>query len=60
MRPVSLDNLALAQELMELAAQEGQKWFWTGGRISGQTISWPNGITQNAGQLRSLFSHTGG
>ena len=60
MRPVSLNDPALAQEFMNLAAQEGQKWFWTGGRVSGQTISWPNGVSQNVNQLRSLFSHTGG
>ena len=60
MRPVSLNDPALAQEFMNLAAQEGQKWFWTGGRVSGQTISWPNGVTQNVSQLRNLFSHTGG
>jgi hypothetical protein len=60
MRPVSLNDPALAQEFMNLAAQEGQKWFWTGGRVSGQTITWPNGVSQNANQLRSLFSHTGG
>ena len=60
MRPVTLSDPALAQEFMNLAAQEGQKWFWTGGRISGQTITWPNGQSQNVDQLRSLFSHTGG
>ena len=60
MRPVTLSDPALAQEFMNLAAQEGQKWFWTGGRISGQTISWPNGQSQNVNQLRNLFSHTGG
>jgi hypothetical protein len=45
---------------MNLAARENQKWFWTGGRISGQTISWPNGLNQNVGELSGLFSHTGG
>ena len=60
MRPVTLSDPALAQEFMDLAAREGQKWFWTGGRVSGQTISWPNGQSQNVGQLRNLFSHTGG
>jgi len=60
MRPVSLNDPALAQEFMNLCAREGQKWFWTGGRVSGQTISWPNGISQNVNQLRSLFSNTGG
>jgi len=48
------------QEFMDLAARENQKWFWTGGRISGQTINWPNGINQNVEELRPLFSHTGG
>jgi hypothetical protein len=48
------------QEFMSLVGREGQRWFWTGGRISGQTVSWPNGVSQNAGELRSIFSHTGG
>ena len=60
MRPVSLNDPSLAQEFMNLCAAERQKWFWTGGRVSGQTISWPNGVTQSANQLRSLFSTTGG
>ncbi len=60
MRPVSLNDPSLAQEFMNLCAAERQKWFWTGGHVSGQTISWPNGITQSANQLRSLFSTTGG
>ena len=60
MRPVSLNDPGLAQEFMNLCAREGQKWFWTGGRVSGQSISWPNGVSQNANQLRNLFSHTGG
>jgi hypothetical protein len=52
--------LTSAQEFMSLVARENQRWFWTGGRISGQTVTWPNGVTQNAGDLRSMFSHTGG
>ena len=60
MRPVSLNNIALAQEFMSLVAREGKRWFWTGGRISGQTVTWSNGVTQNAGELRNIFSHTGG
>ena len=60
MRPVSFNNLALAQEFMGLVGREGQKWFWTGGRMNGQTVSWPNGVSQNARDLRSLWSHTGG
>ena len=60
MRPVSLNNIALAQEFMGLVGREGQRWFWTGGRISGQTVTWPNGVSQNAGDLRALWSPTGG
>ena len=61
MRPVSLDSVPLAQEFMNLCGQENQKWFWSGGRINGQTtISWPNGVTQSVSLFRDLFSHTGG
>ena len=60
MRPVSLNNIALAQEFMGLVGREGKRWFWTGGRISGQTVTWPNGVSQNAGDLRALWSPTGG
>ena len=38
MRPVSLDSVPLAQEFMNLCGQENQKWFWSGGRINGQTL----------------------
>jgi hypothetical protein len=43
-----------------LASYESQRYFWTGGIISGGAISWPNGITQSVYELGDLFSHTGG
>jgi hypothetical protein len=60
MRAVSLDNPAVANEFLGLLGREGKRWFWTGGRISGQSITWSNGNRQNAGELRNIFSHTGG
>ena len=45
---------------MGLCAREGQKYFWTGGRVSSAGVNWPNGVSQNVGQLSNLFSHTGG
>ena len=56
MRPVSLDSPAKESEFKQLVAREGQRFFWTGGRVSGRSISWPSGRTHNNVE----WSHTGG
>merc|ERR1712224_195028 len=43
MRPISLDSSAKEREFLGLVAREGQKYFWTGGKVRGRSISWPSG-----------------
>ena len=56
MRPISIDNSGKEREFTGLVAREGQKYFWTGGRMNGGRISWPSGRSYNSVN----WSHTGG
>jgi len=59
MRPVSLDSPSLENEFMRLVAQEGQKYFWTGGNVNhgrNPSVSWPSGRTTSSNK----WSNTGG
>jgi len=59
MRPISLDTEAKEREFAGLVEREGQKYFWTGGRVNHgnrPTISWPSRRTTSS----NLWSHTGG
>ena len=56
MRPISLDSSAKEREFLGLVAREGQKYFWTGGKVRGQSISWPSGRSYN----NVNWSNTGG
>ena len=56
MRPISIDNSAKEREFTSLVAREGQKYFWTGGRMSGGRLSWPSGRFYD----QVNWSHTGG
>merc|ERR1719438_218058 len=56
MRPISIDNSAKEREFTNLVAREGQKYFWTGGRMSGGRLSWPSGRFYD----QVNWSHTGG
>merc|ERR1712001_169883 len=56
MRPISIDNSAKESEFTRLVAREGQKYFWTGGKMNGGRISWPSGRSYN----NVNWSHTGG
>merc|ERR1711874_844905 len=51
MRPISLDSSAKEREFLGLVSSEGQKYFWTGGKVRGRSISWPSGppITMSTG-----------
>ena len=59
MRAISLDSEAEVREFMGVVAREGQKYFWTGGSVSGGSVSWPSGGRQSVGQV-GPWSHTGG
>jgi len=56
MRAISLDSPSKEQEFKNLLAREGQRFFWTGGRVSGTNIRWPSGRSHNNVE----WSHTGG
>jgi len=56
MRPISIDNSAKEREFTSLVAREGQKYFWTGGRMSGGRVTWPSGRSYT----NVNWSHTGG
>ena len=56
MRPISIDNSGKEREFTGLVAREGQKYFWTGGKMNGNRISWPSGRSYNSVN----WSHTGG
>eukprot|EP00090_Calanus_glacialis_P006869 TRINITY_DN1536_c0_g1_i6.p1 TRINITY_DN1536_c0_g1~~TRINITY_DN1536_c0_g1_i6.p1 ORF type:complete len:192 (+),score=32.45 TRINITY_DN1536_c0_g1_i6:85-660(+) len=56
MRPISLDSSAKESEFLGLVGREGQKYFWTGGKVSGRNINWPSGRSYN----NVNWSNTGG
>ena len=56
MRPISIDSAAKQREFLGLVARENQKYFWTGGKVSGRSISWPSGRRYDSVN----WSHTGG
>ena len=56
MRPISLDSSAKEREFLGLVAREGQRYFWTGGKVSGRNIRWPSGRSYN----NVNWSNTGG
>eukprot|EP00090_Calanus_glacialis_P006868 TRINITY_DN1536_c0_g1_i5.p1 TRINITY_DN1536_c0_g1~~TRINITY_DN1536_c0_g1_i5.p1 ORF type:complete len:192 (+),score=35.90 TRINITY_DN1536_c0_g1_i5:81-656(+) len=56
MRPISLDSSAKEREFLGLVARDGQKYFWTGGKVSGRNINWPSGRSYN----NVNWSNTGG
>merc|ERR1712200_81852 len=48
----------MGNEFMRLVAQEGQKYFWTGGNVNhgrNPSVSWPSGRTTSS----SKWSNTG-
>jgi len=56
MRPISIDSGAKEREFLGLVGEERQKYFWTGGHVSGRSIRWPSGRRYN----RVNWSNTGG
>ena len=56
MRPISIDSSAKEREFLGLVGEERQKYFWTGGHVSGRSIRWPSGRRYN----RVNWSSTGG
>merc|ERR1712203_413202 len=56
MRPISINNSAKESEFTRLVSREGQKYFWTGGKVNRGRISWPSGRSYN----NVNWSHTGG
>jgi len=59
MRPISLDTPQKEREFASLVQQDGQKYFWTGGKVNhgrNPTITWPSRRTTSS----NLWSHTGG
>ena len=56
MRPISLDSSTKEREFLGLVGREGQKFFWTGGRVNGRNINWPSGRRHN----NVNWSNTGG
>merc|ERR1712038_841536 len=56
MRAISIDSASKEREFTGLVAREGQRFYWTGGRVSGGRISWPSGRAHN----NVAWSHTGG
>ena len=58
MRAVSLDTRAKANHFIGVVGSARQKYFWTGGNISGNQVTWPNGVRQNTNGMP--WSRTGG
>ena len=56
MRALSIDSASKEREFTGLVAREGQRFYWTGGKVSGRNISWPSG----RGYSTVAWSHTGG
>jgi hypothetical protein len=59
MRAISLDTVSKTQWAIGLLGQSGQPWMWTGGNVSPDGVTWPNGVRQGVQQI-SPWSHTGG
>lgn len=56
MKAISLDSAAKEREFLGLVARENQKYFWTGGKVSRGSITWPSGSRYDS----VAWSHTGG
>ena len=56
MRPLSIDSPSKEREFTGLVARDGERFYWTGGKVSGGRISWPSGRNYN----NVAWSHTGG
>merc|ERR1719347_756160 len=56
MRPISIDSSAKEREFLKLIGQDRQRYFWTGGKIRGRTITWPSGSQYS----NVNWSNTGG
>jgi len=56
MQPISIESSAEESHFKNLLATSGKPYFWTGGRVSGRSISWPSGRSYNNVE----WSHTGG
>merc|ERR1711955_197130 len=58
MRPISIDSSVEEREFLGLVGRENQKYFWTGGKLSGRgsSIQWPSGRRYNSVN----WSRTGG
>ncbi len=59
MRAVSLDNPGKTNFFMNLVANAGERYFWTGGSVGNGGVVWPNGVRQSNNQV-GPWSHTGG
>ena len=42
MRPISIDSSDKEREFLGLLGRENQRFFWTGGKVSGRSIQWPS------------------
>ena len=56
MQPISIDSSSKEREFLGLVGREGQKYFWTGGSVSGRSIRWPSGRSYSSVD----WSNTGG
>merc|ERR1712106_706183 len=55
-RAISFEDSNEESYFKSLVARENEKYFWTGGTVSGRSISWPSGRHNN----NIEWSHTGG
>merc|ERR1712180_189867 len=56
LQPISIDSQGKEREFLNLVQRDRQKYFWTGGKVRGRTISWPSGRNYN----NVNWSNTGG
>ena len=56
MRPISIDSREKEDEFLRLVRTDRQRYFWTGGQVSGRNIRWPSGKRYNSVN----WSNTGG
>eukprot|EP00095_Tigriopus_kingsejongensis_P008841 maker-scaffold15_size728074-snap-gene-1.10 protein:Tk08841 transcript:maker-scaffold15_size728074-snap-gene-1.10-mRNA-1 annotation:"e-selectin precursor" len=62
MQPISFESEQEVVHFTNLVAQEREKYFWTGGRMTNghSTISWASGSNQPASSLGTFWGPTGG
>ena len=56
---VSLDSLEKANQFLGILRSTGRPYFWTGGKLEGETLVWPSGVREAVVRGRFPWSTSG-